>query len=45
MMGLLAAWFRMRDRGLAAGLAASGGSIAFIIAGILVPVLTDAKLG
>ena len=43
MMGLLAAWFRMRDRGLAAGLAASGGSIAFIIAGILVPVLTDAN--
>ena len=43
MMGLLAAWFRMRDRGLAAGLAASGGSIAFIIAGIVVPVLTGAN--
>ncbi len=43
MMGLLSAWFRMRDRGLAAGLAASGGSIAFIIAGIAVPVLTGAN--
>lgn len=41
MMGLLSAWFRRRDRGLAAGLAASGGSIAFIIAGLAVPLLTD----
>ena len=39
MMGLLSAWFRRRDRGLAAGLAASGGSIAFIIAGLAVPLL------
>ena len=43
VMGLLSAWFRMRDRGLAAGLAASGGSIAFIIAGVVVPVLTGAN--
>ena len=43
MMGLLSAWFRMRDRGLAAGLAASGGSIAFIIAGVFVPILTGAS--
>ena len=43
MMGLLSAWFRMRDRGLAAGLAASGGSIAFIFAGVVVPVLTGAN--
>ena len=43
MMGLLAAWFRMRDRGLAAGLAASGGSIAFIFAGVVVPILTGAN--
>ncbi len=43
MMGLLSAWFRMRDRGLAAGLAASGGSVAYIIAGVLVPVLTGAS--
>ena len=42
MMGLLSAWFRRRDRGLAAGLAASGGSIAFIIAGLAVPLLTNA---
>ena len=43
MMGLLSAWFRMRDRGLAAGLAASGGSIAFIVAGVFVPILTGAS--
>ena len=43
MMGLLSAWFRMRDRGLAAGLAASGGSIAFIVAGVFVPILTGAN--
>lgn len=43
MMGLLSAWFRMRDRGLAAGLAASGGSIAFIFAGVVVPILTGAS--
>ena len=39
MMGLLSAWFLMRDRGLAAGIAASGGSISYIIAGAAVPVL------
>ena len=43
MMGLLSGWFRMRDRGLAAGLAASGGSIAFIVAGVFVPILTGAS--
>ena len=43
MMGLLSAWFRMRDRGLAAGLAASGGSVAFIVAGVFVPILTGAN--
>ena len=43
VMGLLAAWFRLRDRGLAAGLAASGGSIAFIVAGIAVPILTGSN--
>jgi len=43
MMGLLSAWFLMRDRGLAAGIAASGGSIAFIVAGVFVPILTAAN--
>lgn len=43
IMGLLAAWFRLRDRGLAAGLAASGGSISFIAAGVVVPILTGAN--
>jgi MFS family permease len=40
MMGLLSSWFRVRSRGLVAGLAASGGSVAFVIAGIIVPWLT-----
>ena len=43
VMGLLSAWFLMRDRGLAAGLAASGGSIAYIIAGVFVPILTGSN--
>ena len=43
MMGLLSAWFLMSDRGLAAGIAASGGSIAFIVAGVFVPILTGAS--
>ena len=43
MMGLLSAWFLMHDRGLAAGLAASGGSIAYIVAGVFVPILTGAN--
>jgi MFS family permease len=37
MMGLLSRWFRSSDRGLAAGLAATGGSFAFIFAGLIVP--------
>lgn len=43
VMGLLSAWFRLRDRGLAAGLAASGGSISFIVAGVAVPILTGSN--
>ncbi|MDA0264435.1 MAG: MFS transporter [Chloroflexi bacterium] len=37
MMGLLTGWFQASDRGLAAGLAATGGSFAFIFAGVIVP--------
>ena len=40
MMGLLSPWFKMGDRGLAAGLAAAGGSVAFVAAGLMVPWLT-----
>ena len=41
MMGLLTAWFNSQTRGLAAGIASAGGSLAFVVAGIVVPWLTD----
>lgn len=40
MMGLLAPWFDSQTRGLAAGIASAGGSLAFVVAGIVVPWLT-----
>ena len=40
MMGLLSPWFDSKSRGLAAGLASTGGSAAFVAAGVLVPWLT-----
>ena len=41
MMGLVAPWFEMRNRGLAAGLTAAGGSIAIVAAGLVIPPLID----
>ena len=41
VMGLLTSWFAPQNRGTAAGLAASGGGISFIIVGALVPWLSS----
>jgi MFS family permease len=41
MMGLLAPWFEVRRRGVAAGLASAGASIGFVITGLMVPWLVD----
>ena len=41
VMGLLVAWFDISKRGTAAGLAAAGSGVSFIIIGVLVPWLTD----
>ncbi len=41
MMGMLSPWFRINDRGMAAGIAASGGSLAIVFTGLIVPPLTN----
>ena len=41
MMGLLSPWFEAGNRGLAAGFASAGGSVAFVVSGLFVPWLTD----
>jgi MFS family permease len=45
MMGLLSPWFDARQRGLVAGIAAAGGSLAFVVAGVLVPWLITRNPG
>ena len=40
-MGMLPMWFDSRNRGTAAGLAAAGGGLSFVIAGVLISSLTD----
>ena len=40
MMGMLSPWFRATDRGIAAGLAAAGGSLAIVVIGLMFPPLT-----
>jgi len=42
VMGLMAAWFTARRRGLASGIAVAGSSLALIVVGILVPRILDA---
>ncbi|UCG82184.1 MAG: MFS transporter, partial [Dehalococcoidia bacterium] len=41
VMGLLAAWFATRRRGLASGIAVAGSSLALILAGAFVPRILD----
>lgn len=43
MIGLVAPWFDLRHRGMAAGLSAAGGSVAIVVAGLVVPPLVDSN--
>jgi sugar phosphate permease len=45
VMGLLAAWFGTKRRGLAAGIAVAGSSVALIVLGTFVPVVLSAYGG
>ena len=40
MMGLISVWFESENRGTAAGIAAAGGGVSFVVIGTLVPWLT-----
>lgn len=44
MIGLMAPWFALRNRGMVAGLSAAGGSIAIVVAGLAVPPLISNNL-
>ncbi len=41
MIGLIAPWFEMQSRGTVAGLFSAGGSLAFVVSGLVVPQLVD----
>ncbi len=42
MMGMLPPWFRVSDRGVVAGIAAAGGSLAIVVTGLVIPPLDRA---
>ena len=41
MMGMLPPWFRVSDRGVVAGIAAAGGSLAIVVTGVVTPPLDN----
>ena len=43
MIGMVAPWFALRNRGMVAGLNAAGGSIAIVVAGLVVPPLVSSN--
>jgi len=44
MIGMVAPWFALKNRGMVAGLNAAGGSIAIVVAGLVVPQLVSSNV-
>ena len=44
MIGMVAPWFALKNRGMVAGLNAAGGSIAIVVAGLVVPPLVSSNV-